>query len=163
MSVSFIEQITKSNQDEQNFLLRYYARVDVSLKIKILSKHRKIFYSIKQVHSKESSIEEISYVGLILAIKSTYTEFKQLSNKKFDDMDLDDLKNITLLDIQSFKSKKHNKKTKKDKLLQYWGIVKILRSENVSFRDISAYLQKKYKFNIGYSTVYETWRDVEGS
>jgi len=161
MSVSFIEQITKSNQDEQNFLLRYYARVDVNLKIKILSKHRKIFYSIKQVHNKESSIEEISYMGLILAIKSTYAEFKQLSNKKFDDMDLEDLKNITLLDIQSFKSKKHYKKTKRDKLLQYWGIVKILRSENVSFRDISAYLKKKYKFEIGYSSIYETWRDVE--
>ena len=160
MTINFIEQTTKSHQEEQNFLLRYYARVELDLKLQILAKHRKIFYAIKQKNGTHN-IEEISYSSLILAIKLTYAEFKKLTTKKFQDMDIDDIKNITLLDIQSFKKKKHYKKRKKDKLLQYWGVVKLMRDENISFRDIASYLKKKYKFEIGYSTVYEAWKKIE--
>ena len=161
MPISYIEKTTRSSRDEQNFLLRYYARVDVNLKVEILSKHRKIFYIIKQKNDTEVSIEEISYSSLILAIKFTYADLQKLSSKKFDNMDLKEIQDITLLDIQSFKSKRHYKKSKKDKLLQYWGVVKLLRNENISFRDIAVYLKRKYRFEIGYSTVYEVWKKIE--
>jgi hypothetical protein len=160
MSLNFIEQITKSNQDEQNFLLRYYARVEIIIKLKILARHRKILHTLKQRNEKQN-IENISYVSLILAIKFTYNEFKKLSIKKFEDMQINEIMEITLLDIESFKAKRYYKKTKKDKLLKYWGVVKLLRTKGISFRVISQYLKKKYKFNIGYSTIYEAWKEVE--
>ena len=76
-------------------------------------------------------------------------------------MSFEEIKNLTLLDIKSFKTKRIYKKTKQQKLLLYWGIVKLLRDEGLSFRDISKYLKSRYKLDISYSTLYKTWVEIE--
>ena len=160
MTISFVEKITESNTEEHNFLLRYYARVGVSLKLEILLKHRKLLYSLKNNYS-DAKIEEISYAALILSIKYQYADRKKLLDKKFEDMSLEEIRKITLINIRSFKEKKHYKKTKKNGLLRYLGLIRMMREEDIGFRDIADYIRTEYKFKVGYSTVYDMWKEIE--
>lgn len=56
---------------------------------------------------------------------------------------------------------KQPKARKKEKLLQYYPLVKQLKQANTSYRDISDYLLKYHKFKISYSTVYKLYNKIE--
>ncbi|PWE19546.1 hypothetical protein DF188_09705 [Aliarcobacter skirrowii] len=142
--IRLFEKITKIDQEAQNQKLRLFAKVDITTKLKILTTQKQIFYKLKSAHSDvDNTILTLS--SLILAVDSVV--------KKLDDVNLNAIK---------LRGKNNKAKIKRQKVLGYWAIVRILRLEqNMSFRDIATYFKKYHKLQISYSTVYEIWNQLE--
>ena len=57
------ETITKMNQESQNQRLRFFAKVDISTKLKILDKQKELFHKLKSVHSDVNNTEVKKYAS----------------------------------------------------------------------------------------------------
>lgn len=144
--IKYVENITKMNQNIQNQKLRLFARIDVETKIKIMQLQKATFYKIKSIHTDiDNTILTLS--SLILAIDEV--------TKNLDALNLNVIK---------IRTKNNKSKVKRQKLIEYWAIVKTLKLEqNMSFRQISEYFAKYHKFDVSYSTIYEIWNDLENN
>jgi len=138
------ETITKLNQESQNQRLRFFAKVDITTKLKILTSQKELFHKLKSSYGDvENTV--LTLASLILAIDAVV--------KKLDDV------NLKAINIRA-KNKKA--KVKRQKVLGYWAIVRTLKLEqNMSFRDISRYFAKYHKIEVSYSTIYELWNELE--
>jgi len=158
----FIERSTLLNHLDQAFMLRYFALQPVKFQLEVLSRHRKILYLIKQKNTdSEIPINVHSYIALVIAIKSYLSEERKLSKKRFEDMDLSEIKDISLRNIEKLKTKKLKTLSKRDKLIGLWAVVKTLKKQDVSFRDISRYLKRNHNLEIGHSTIHSLWTELE--
>lgn len=138
------ETITKMNQESQNQRLRFFAKVDITTKLKILASQKQQFHRLKSSHGDiDNTVLTLS--SLILAI--------DLIANELDDVNLNVIK---------LRGKNSKAKIKRQKVLGYWAIVRTLKLEqNMSFRDISAYFAKYHKLNVSYSTIFELWNKLE--
>ena len=85
--------------------------------------------------------------ALILAI---YSVVKELDDVSFNAIKL--------------KCKNNTNKSKREKLLSYWAIVRTLKlKRNMSFRDIAIYFGKYHRLEISYSTIYRLWDELENN
>lgn len=141
-----IEQVTSFNQELQNKLLRLFARVDITTKLKILKLQKLLFHRLKSKF-KEVSNEVLTLSSLILAIDK--------SMKNLDDVNFNTIK---------LRGKNERSKIKRERLLGYWAIVRQLKlDENLSFRDIATYFEKYHRFEVSYSTIYLMWSELENN
>lgn len=145
MNLKACETITKLNQKSQNQKLKLFAKVNFETKLKILTSQKQLFHKLKNNNSNvDNTILTLS--SLILAIDSIAKE-------------LDDV-NFNVIKLKS----KNNNKTKREKLLSYWGIVRTLKLEQkMSFRDIATYFRKYHKFEVSYSTIFKVWNELENN
>lgn len=144
--IKLFEKITKIDQEAQNQKLRLFAKVDFGTKIQILEQQKQLFHKIKSAHSDVDNTI-LTLASLILAVDSVV--------KKLDDVNLNAIK---------LRGKNNKAKIKRQKVLGYWAIVKILKLEqNMSFRDIATYFAKYHKFQISYSTIFEMWNEIENN
>jgi len=137
--------ICDCNIDQQNKKIRLLSRLSIEDRLKVSENQRINFYKFNEEY-KELNIAKsvLSYCSLIIAID----DFNQ---------NLDEVKKKAI----SFESKTR-KTTQKEKLLSYWSVVVELRkTKNYSFRKIAGYLANCFKFHIGYTTIYETWKELE--
>ena len=138
------ETITKMNQDSQNKMLRLFAKVDITTKLKILDQQKQLFHKLKSSYGGVDN-KVLTLSSLILAVEFIIDKL--------------DVVNINAI---RFRAKSNKLKVKKEKLLSYWSIVKELKEkENLSFREISNYFVKYHKFEVSYSTIYELWNQLE--
>ena len=138
------ESITKLNLESQNQRLRIFAKVDITTKLKIIASQKQLFHKLK---SASSDIDNavLTLASLILAIDSFV--------KEIDDVAL----NASKLCTHNIRSR-----SKRDKILKYWEIVRALKLEqNMSFRLISVYLKKYHKLSVAHSTIFEIWNELE--
>ena len=138
-----IEKITKMHMEQQKQLLRFFSRVVLETKLKIMQTQREIFHILKNLH-KDKDIDNatLTYSSLVISISAERKNSN--SNAKI------------------FKAKKFRRSSKKEKILEKWAIVKSLKNnEKLSFRQISAYLQKYYRFNVSYSLIHKIWSELE--
>lgn len=139
-----IEAITKQTYEAQNQHLRFFAKVDLPIKLQILQLQKPFFHKLKSAYIDVDSAV-LTLASLILAIDSV--------SKKLDVVNLNAIK---------LRGKNHKTKVKREKLLGYWAIVRTLKLEqSMSFRDISSYFKKYHKFEVSYSTIYELWTELE--
>lgn len=144
MSENLIELLTKMNEEVQNQKLRLLPRVDFSTKIKIFRDQKPIFHKLKSVHVDVDNVV-LSLASLILAIDNVAKEL-----------------GIINLNAAKLRVKNNKAKIKRQKLLNYWAIVRTLRREQkMSFRDISDYFAKYHKLVVSYSTIYQLWNELE--
>ena len=146
MNLKACEIITKLNQESQNQKLRLFAKFDIQTKLKIIVNQKQLFHKLKQKYSDvDNNILTLS--ALILAI---YSVVKELDDVSFNAIKL--------------KCKNNTNKSKREKLLSYWAIVRTLKLEkNMSFRDIAIYFGKYHRFKISYSTIYKVWNELENN
>ena len=146
MNLKACEIITKLNQESQNQKLRLFAKFDIQTKLKIIVNQKQLFHKLKQKYSDvDNNILTLS--ALILAIDSVV--------KELDDVNFNAIK---------LRGKKNTNKSKREKLLSYWAIVRTLKLEkNMSFRDIAIYFGKYHRFEISYSTIYKVWNELENN
>ena len=146
MNLKACEIITKLNQESQNQKLRLFAKFDIQTKLKIIVNQKQLFHKLKQKYSDvDNNILTLS--SLILAIDSVV--------KELDDVNFNAIK---------LKCKNNTNKSKREKLLSYWAIVRTLKLEkNMSFRDIAIYFGKYHRFKIYYSTIYKVWNELENN
>jgi len=140
------ESITKLNIESQNQRLRLFVRVDLQTKLQILQLQKQLFHKLKTTHSDvDNTILTLS--SLILAI--------DLIAKELDDVNLNAIK---------LRGKNNKAKIKRQKLLEYWAIVRTLKLEQkMSYRDIATYFAKYHKLEVSYSTIYELWNKLENN
>ena len=155
-----IDKATMMNNVQRGFLFRYFARLPFENQVKILAKHRKILFMQKQTYKNED-ITHLSYTAFVLAIKHHLSDEKKLLKKRFEDMSLDEIKDLAMTNLNKFKMNKSKKLSKRDRVLALWAVVKTLRSENISFRGISNYLKKNHHFDVGHSLIHMMWQELE--
>jgi len=142
--IKTLESLTKLSTELQNQKLRLFARVDLSIKLKILSSQKQIFHQLKSQHSHIEN-EILTLASLIAAIL-----------KEFENSDEVELKSLI------FRAKNARKKAKREKILERWAIVKTFKIEhNMSFRDVSKYLKKYHKLEVVHSTLHKMWNELE--
>ena len=147
MNLKACEIITKLNQESQNQKLRLFAKVDFEIKLKILTSQKQLFHKLKNNNNSDVDNNILTLSALILAIYSVV--------KELDDVSLNAIK---------LRCKNNTNKSKREKLLFYWGIVRTLKLEqNMSFRDIAIYFGKYHRFEISYSIIYKVWNEIENN
>lgn len=139
-----VERLTQMPEDIQNQQLRFFARLNLEMRLKILSNQKQIFHKLKGSHPNTDNAL-LSLSSLLIAIKEeTYS---------LDAIDLNVIK---------IRGKNNKRRMKRNILLGYWAIVKKLKNdENMSFREISLYLRKYHHQDIAYSTIYAVWQEIE--
>lgn len=139
-----VETITKLNKESQNKLLRLFAKVDLTTKLKILQYQKQLFHKFK-INYIDVNNEVLTLSSLILSINSF----------------IDKIDNVNL-NVIKIRGNNNKSNIKRQKLLSYWAIVKTLKIEqNMSFRDISIYFKKYHKFDVSYSTIFDIWNELE--
>ena len=138
------ESITKLNLESQNKKLRLFAKVDITTKLKILQHQKSIFHKLKGAYSDvDNAILSLS--SLILAVDNVL--------KELDSVNLNAIK---------LRGKNTKRNLKREKLLEYWAIVRTLKLEQkMSFRQLPQYFETYHNFEVSYSTIYELWRELE--
>ena len=160
--LKIIEGATLLNQQNQKFLLRYFARLPFERQLDVLSRHRKIIFMRKQQKiAKGTPVNVASYIAFILANKSHLADERKLSSKRFEDMELNELRELALINLDKLKARTKKNQTKREKVLGVWAVVKTLRDAHVSFRDISRYLKKNHSLTIGHSLIHAMWQELE--
>jgi len=156
-----VEKIVKINEDEQNALLRFFSRSTKVGKIEVLADHRKLLYKLKQQHG-EVDISTLSYCALIIAIELQRINQNKLSRLNISDLSLEDISAITSQKAKLFLQKQFRKRAKRERLIGYWAIVRVLKiDEGYSFRKIESYLKKYHNFDVSYSLISKTWAQLE--
>lgn len=141
-----IEKLTKLSQESQNQTLRLFARVDLQTKLQILQLQKQLFHKLKSVHSDVDNTI-LTLASLVLAVDAVV--------KELDNVNLNAIK---------IRCKNNKAKIKKQKIIGYWAIVKTLKLEQkMSYRDIATYFAKYHKLEVSYSTIYETWNELENN
>ena len=144
LNTKAIEKITQQSYESQNQHLRFFAKVDLPIKLQILQLQKPFFHKLKSAYIDVDSAV-LTLASLILAIDSVAKEL--------------DVVNLNAIKLRG---KNHKTKVKREKLLGYWAIIRTLKLEqNMSFRDISSYFKKYHKFEVSYSTIYELWTELE--
>lgn len=140
-----LQLLTKKSTYEQKRLLKLFAKLNSSQQKQVLNRQRDTFHKLKSLNDKAVDKDTLTLASLIIAID----EFiNSLSDTK--------------LKVLKLKNRKPEVKLKTQKLLSFWSEVKELKeNEEMSFRDISEYLQKNHKFEVSYSLIFKVWIEVE--
>ena len=155
-----LERLIKLNEKDQRFLMRYLSRLPLEYRIEVMQRHRRLIHKLKERHS-ELEVEILSYGAMVLAIKTFYNEEKQLSQKRFDDMSLEEIGELTIRHIKQFDQKRYPSSPKRDTLIGYWAEVKTIKQTGKGFRFIAEYLLKKHRFKVGHTLIQRTWNQLE--
>ncbi len=139
-----ITKMTHMTNEMQNKLLRQMSRVSIQEKIRILEAHNTIFYTLK---SKNSDLpnEELSLAALYLAINKVLAK---------------DLTRYNAAQLIERKQKLKSKQ-KRNKVISHWAVVKTLRAQNMSYRDIAVYFNKHLRIVVSYSFIYQICNELE--
>lgn len=156
-----IDRLLKMSAEQQSSYLRLFARNGVDLRIAIMSDKTARFH---QMRHENGNVDKgaLEYCALILAIKSFHDDEKSLQNLSFGNMDIHEIRVISRKKAEQFVRRINKPDPKREKLLGYWAIVRMLKLENdFSFRKISLYLKKYHRFNVAHSTIFQLWNELE--
>lgn len=139
-----IQKLTQLSDEAQNQQLRFFARANLEIRLKILTNQKQIFHKLKGLHTNIDNVL-LTLSSLLIAIKEeTYS---------LDHVDMNLIK---------LRGQNNKRRLKRDILLGYWAIIKKLKhDESMSFREISEYLRKYHHQEIAYSTIYAVWQEIE--
>ena len=141
-----IENITKQTYELQNQHLRLFARVDLAMKLHILQFQKPLFHKLKSAYGDVDNAV-ITLASLVLSIDAVAKEL-----------------DLIKLNAMKLKVQPNKMKLKRQKLIDYWAIIKTLRNEqNMSFRQIAKYFQKYHKFEISRSMIQKIWNEIENT
>lgn len=139
-----ITKILKKSIEQERQLLRNFSRLSLEIKLQIFDLQKSLFHKIKQNNNNISN-NILSYCSLVLAIDETIKSDEKLDIKAF---------------AVKFKTQVQN--SKRDRILELWAIVKVLKiDQNLSFRQIATYLKKHHKLEVVHSTLHKMWNELE--
>jgi hypothetical protein len=140
-----LQILTKKSSSERKRLLKLFSKLTLSQQKKVLEHQRSVFHKLKNQLSKNIDNTTLTLASLIIAIG-----------------DLINSLNSVEFNIIRFNNRKAQKEFKTQKLLTYWSIVKELKTQkNMSFREISDFLQKSYRQEFSYSLIHKIWVEIE--
>jgi len=159
-----IEAILKTSRVDQVFLLKYHSKLPLSIQLELEAKKKKTFHYLRNKYS-DINYDLLSYCAHILSIKTHYSFKKKFSTKKFENMSLEEIRDISMINLKIEDEKVYLKAAgKRSKLLHYWAVVKMYRAKKpkaLSFEKISTKLKKHYNFTISHNEISKLWRKLE--
>jgi len=124
-----VDKLIKISSKDQTFLLRYFSKLPLSIRLKLEKKKKKIFHSLRESFP-QISYDILSYAAHILSIKAHYSFEKKFSTKQFQNMTLDEIRDVSLIQLQKEDEKIYlSTNSKRSKLLHYWAVVKMYREK----------------------------------
>jgi len=156
-----VVKITKMTDSQQRQVLLSFAKLPSEMRVELFGQQSIVLYKLRQNYVGEKS-SLLAYCALLIIAKVLKNNQHMMQSLNFHDMSLDEILNLTVQQIQIFKHSKARKKHKTEQLFQYWGLLKTLKLQQLSYRDISAYLQKYHRIHISYSTIYKIYKKLEG-
>ena len=155
-----IKHILKMNEEMQSSYLRYFARLHIEYKIEIFKHQKNIFHKLRQLNNGvEHTI--LSYCALLLSIEEYFKKIKELNHKNIENLSPDEFQKLSQTKAKIFKNMQFQKHSKHDKLLGYWSVVKTLKDEDFSYRQIAKYLKKHHRIEVAHSTIWILWQELE--
>ena len=159
-----LDLILKISDEDQVFLLKYFSKLPLVIKIELEKKKKKVFHFLRENYG-DTDKGILTYAAHILSIKYEYSFEKKFSTKQFDNMNLDEIRNLTMIKLQKEDEKEYLKcSEKRNKLLHYWAVVKMYREHKpkpLSFEKIATKLRKHYNFDVSHNTISVLWREIE--
>lgn len=145
--------LNEKQQKNEQQLLKYFSKLPTSIILEIfdIQRNLKSKFLATGKDTYKGKITELNYACLIIAIDNIY-QF-ELNLKKKSQWTTAEAEKATLLKIERFKTeKKRKRKSKKADLvrIRFFTLIKKLRDENFSWRDISSYLAKNHKVKISH-------------
>lgn len=156
-----VAKITKMTDSKQRQVLLSFAKLPSEMRVELFGQQSIILHKLRQNYAGEKS-SLLAYCALLIVAKVLKNNQQMMQSLNFHDMSLDEILNLTAQQIQIFKHSKARKKHKTEQLFQYWGLLKTLKLQQLSYRDISAYLQKYHRIHISYSTIYKIYNKLDG-
>ena len=150
-----IEQQTALSLKKRKTLVNFFNRQNVLVQIDIFKEQKNQFFNLK---SKFEVNETTSLSAFFLANQVFYSKEQLLKNKN-KSQDLDTLNGVSSFSIKRFRKNRLNEK--REKLLNIWSVVKRLKAENFSFREISQYLKSKHRFDVSHTYIREIWEELD--
>lgn len=156
-----IERLLKVSFQQQSTLLRYFGRSDLIARIKILAEKTERFHKLR--HENGNSDKNIlEYCALILAIQKAHDEEQSFQKKSFASLAIEEVRILSQKKADAFIRKIKKPDPKREKLLGYWAVVRMLKLEkNFSFRQISLYLKRYHRADFAHSTIHKLWIELE--
>lgn len=159
-----IEKITKINRKDQTFLLRYYSKLPLAQQINLEKKKKKIFHLLRDKFTN-IDFNILSYSAQILSLKTLYSFEKKFSTKKFENMSLDEIRDVSIIKLQREEEKEYlNQTEKRERTIHYWAVIKQLRTRKpkaMSYEKISQRLLKLYGLDVSHNFLSVLWREIE--
>lgn len=159
---SLIAHMIKVNANDQTKHINYFSRCPLGIRLGIFEQHRDIFHRLRESYKDEASFGDISYCALILAIALTRAKEKSLVTKNFKELTLDEIRDLSSLQVKKFVEKTEKRASKRDKLTGYWPLIRDLKiNHGLSFEKISMFLLSKRKFKVSVSSIHKRWHELE--
>ena len=151
---SFVS-ITRLSQQAIQVLDKWYSRQNILIKLDIFTEQRNQFFKYsKQLENKNL----VSVIAFYMAIKH-YHEQITLHMNKNKSMSLTSLEKTSDFAIKQFKKAKT--KVKREKLINLCSVIRKLKNEGCSFRDVSKILRSKYRFQVSHTYISQVWKELE--
>jgi hypothetical protein len=156
-----IERLLKVSFEQQSSMIRFYGRSDLAVRVKILSEKTEQFHKLRQAN-ENSDKSVLEYCALIMAIKKAHDEEQSLRKKSFAGLEIEEVRILSQKKADAFIRKIKKPDPKREKLLGYWAVVRMLKLEkNFSFRQISLYLKRYHRADFAHSTIHKLWIELE--
>lgn len=150
-----IEQQTKFSQEKRKSLVNWFNKQNILIQVDIFKEQRNQFFKLQSI-GKEREILSLS--SFYIAIYIFYEKDKIIKQKNKNES-IDALS--TMSDFSHKKFRKIRIKAKREKLLNYISIIRNMKNESFSFRDISKYLLKNHKFEVSHTYIKKIYEEFE--
>jgi len=145
---------TKLPKKEHKKLINWFSNQNILVQIDIFSEQKNQFFKIKN----ECTEVVVPLAAFLLAIYYFYSLESEKNSKNKQN-------NLATSSKQSRfaikKAKKERYREKREKLLNIWSVVKDLKAEEFSFRQISDYLRGHHRFGISHTYIRNLWEELE--
>ena len=155
-----VVKITKMTDSQQRQVLLSFAKLPSEMRVELFGQQSIVLYKLRQNYVGEKS-SLLAYCALLIIAKVLKNNQHMMQSLNFHDMSLDEILNLTVQQIQIFKHSKARKKHKTEQLLQYWGLLKTLKLQQLSYREMSSYLHKYHRVSISYSMIFKFFNQME--
>jgi hypothetical protein len=130
----------------QNRKLRFFTKLKIEDKILIFRNQKNNFYILKDKY-KNTDLVILTYCSFLISID------RYLQNLSEIEQDIINQQKVSLIHF-----------SKRDKIISKWAVIRELKlKNNMSFRQIVKFLNKKYKLNISLSSLYNIWKELENN
>lgn len=159
LDVEKIDHLTGADQDRRRLLCRYYATLSESDRVEA---HRLAGELVRADRGKVKLDELYFYSALIRALNHMYQDRNELLSRKaaITDEQAADIASKRLASFRSAKADAIGKKRRKKAQLisiRFLELIKRLRGEGLSWRDVSDYLFKYHQKKISHQYLKEIY------
>ncbi len=150
-------QLTKLSLKNQKSLMNWFNKQNLIIKMEVFKELRNQFFKLQSIDSIQNR-DFISLSAFYVAVQEIYNLDKLVVSKN-KSSNLQAIAKISSISIHKYRKSKI--KVKKEKLLNMWSIIKKLKNEAYSFRDISIFLQQRHRLNVSHTYIRNVWEEIE--